>query len=95
MPNEEKKIENPWCLYGGTVGWRGVGKIIEENKNDLFIVYSEKDLEKNEWHSWVPEYVKRFAALKEAAEEYARYKGWSLAKAKEKVLEDFPGEQLD
>ncbi|MDP2830506.1 MAG: hypothetical protein Q8O21_00385 [bacterium] len=94
MSDEEKKIENPWCLHGGFVGWRGLGKIIEEGEDYLLIVYSEKDLEKNEWHPWIPYYVKRFVSLKEAVKEYARHKGWSFAKVKEKALEDFPSENI-
>ncbi|MDP3043218.1 MAG: hypothetical protein Q8N21_02350, partial [bacterium] len=83
------KIENPWCLYG-IISWWGFSKVVEEQRNILFIKYSEK----GEWHAWDSDYVKRFVSLKEAVKEYARHKGWSFAKVKEKALEDFPSENI-
>lgn len=91
MPDEEKKIEKPWCLYGGMCWWRGFGKIVEEHNQVVWI----KCFEKDEPHSWDSSYVKRLASLKEAVEEYARYKGWSLAKVKERAMENFPSENID
>ncbi len=90
MPNKEKGIKNPWCLCGG-IWWWHFGKVVEEQRNILFIKYSEK----GEWHAWGSDYVKRFASLKEAVEEYARYNGLRLNIIKERARERFPSENID
>lgn len=86
---DKKEIDKPWCLYG-MCSWWGVGKIVEEQKGALCIINSEKD----ECRPWDPNYVKRFASLKEAIEEYAKHKEQSFAGTKEKALEDFPSENI-
>lgn len=86
--NNSEPINKPWCLYGGAVGWRGIGKIVSETKNCVWVKYTQN----SDVCAWGHDYVKRFSTLAEAAEEFARYKGKKFSRVLERMLDDFPEE---
>lgn len=98
MPDKEKRIKNSWCLYGGMGWWRGFGKIIKDGRLNSYsrqVVWIKGYENNNEPpFSWNMDYIKRFASLNEAAEEYARYKGLRLNIIKERARERFPSENI-
>lgn len=80
-------MEKQWCVYGQMFAW-GIGKIVKESTNSLYIQYTEGQFYSPE--CWDPNYVKRFDTLEEAMDEYLKYKSIPIFKLKEIVREQFP-----
>jgi len=98
MAEQEKKIEKPWCVFGGYRNYLGYGKIVKESVVSVEIVHNEKpDCILALWNK---EYIKRFDTLLEALKElYQSYEArgekipWE--KLKEQAHRSFPSENLE
>ena len=55
---EERKIENPWAVYEWYAGSFGIGKIIQESSNSVWIEYCEG--QQYPPACWDSKWVKRF-----------------------------------
>lgn len=64
------EIEKPWCVYSFGIGLSGFGKIIEDNKSSVNIMYSEGQMYPPA--CWDSAYVTRFGSLDEAVEYYIK-----------------------
>jgi hypothetical protein len=73
MSTESKEIEKPWCTYKGVVGLvSGFGKIVDETKEAVNILYSEGQ---NCQEPWAKKNITRFDTLEEAVEHYIENRG--------------------
>jgi len=86
-------IEKPWCVYG-LIGWWGVGKIVSEapDKKTVTIRYSHNQFYPLEIWENSPRYVKRFATMLEAVEEFQKQRGGPLEKYLHEAKLNFPDE---
>jgi len=64
MAKENKKIiEKPWAVYGWKSGSYGIGKVVQDFNNALWI----KDFDEDDLTCWEPKWVKTFKTSGEAA----------------------------
>ena len=71
MAEKKEDIKKPWCTYNFGIGPAGVGRIEKDSKSHVLVRDSEGQMYPLE--CWDPQYVKRFATLDEAVEEYIKY----------------------